>query len=55
MLEVILTVLARTGRASGSQTVTDVESNILATGLQVLHEHTADAAVPSVIADLRAT
>ena len=52
MLEVILTV-ARTGRASGSQTVTDVESNILATGLQVLHEHTADAAVPPVIADLR--
>lgn len=52
VLEVILTV-ARTGRASGSQTVTDVESNILATGLQVLHEHTADAAVPPVIADLR--
>lgn len=52
LMEVLLTI-SRTGRSNGSRIVTDVESNILSTALQVLHEKTGDATMPPVVSDLR--
>lgn len=52
LLEIVLTI-SRSGRADGARTVSDVESNILSTSLQILHEHTGVDAVPPVVADLR--
>lgn len=52
LLEIVLTI-ARTGRFRGERTVTDVESNVLSTAMQMLHERTKDAVDPPVAKDLR--
>lgn len=52
LLEVLLTI-ARTGREEGRRTLSDVESNVLATALTLLYEKTQAAEQPPVLADLR--
>lgn len=52
LIEVLLTI-ARTGREEGRRTVSDVESNVLSTGLKLLYDHTKDDPQPPTIADLR--
>ena len=52
LMEVLLTI-SRTGREEGRRTVSDVESNILATALRILYERTKNDPEPPVIPDLR--
>lgn len=52
LMEVLLTI-SRTGREEGRRTVSDVESNVLATALRILHDRTKDDPKPPVIPDLR--
>ncbi|WP_347010700.1 ATPase, partial [Bifidobacterium dentium] len=52
LMEVLLTI-SRTGREEGRRTVSDVESNVLATALRILHDRTRDNPKPPVIPDLR--
>lgn len=52
LMEVLLTI-SRTGREEGRRIVSDVESNVLATALRILHDRTRDNPKPPVIPDLR--